>query len=90
MERYLTKVVTDYSDKDVEDIVGLDETQKDIIKKMMTELRLKKNNEFAFKEVFNDDSFEENSKVLKEVVELLQPYQSSVTNKKQRFFGRLL
>ncbi len=86
MQQYLTKVVTDYSDSDVEEIVGLNEEQKDIIKKMMTELRLKKNNEFAFKEVFNDASFEENSKVLKEVVELLQPYQVRYY-KKQQFLG---
>jgi type I restriction enzyme M protein len=86
MEKYLTKVVTDYSDSDVEEIIGLSEEQKDIIKKMMTELRLKKNNEFAFKEVFNDASFEENSIVLREVVELFQPYQVRY-NKKQQFLG---
>jgi type I restriction enzyme M protein len=86
MQKYLTKVVTDYSDSDVEEIVGLNEKQKDIIKKMMTELRLKKNNEFAFKEVYNNASFIENGKVLKEVVELLQPYQVRY-NKKQQFLG---
>lgn len=86
MQKYLTKVVTDYSDTDVEEIVGLNEKQKDIIKKMMTELRLKKNNEFAFKEVYNDASFIENGKVLKEVVELLQSYQVRY-NKKQQFLG---
>lgn len=86
MERYLTKLVTDYSDDDVENIVGLSSEQKDIIKHMMTELRLKKNNEFAFKEVFNDASFEENGKVLREVVELLQPYKVRY-NKKHQFLG---
>jgi len=86
MKQYLTKVVTDYSDSDVDEIIGLDEDQKAIIKNMMTELRLKKNNEFAFKEVFNDASFEENGKVLKEVVELFQPYQVRY-NKKQQFLG---
>jgi type I restriction enzyme M protein len=86
MERYLTKIVTDYSDDDVDEIAGLSPDQKDRIKYMMTELRLKKNNEFAFKEVFNEDSFVENSKVLKEVLELLQPYQVRY-NKKQQFLG---
>ncbi len=86
MERYLTKVVTDYSDENVEAIVGLNDAQKDVIKHIITELRLKKNNEFAFKEVFNDPSFEENSKVLREVVELFQPYQVRY-NKKQPFLG---
>lgn len=87
MEKYLTKVVTDYSDKDIdEQFFSLDEKQRDAIKQIMTELRLKKNNEFAFKEVFNDASFEENSRVLKEVVELLQPYQFRY-NQKQQFLG---
>ncbi|MDN5103809.1 restriction endonuclease subunit S, partial [Aliarcobacter butzleri] len=48
--------------------------------------RLYKNNEFAFKEVFDDASFEENANVLKEVVELLQPYQLRYTHK-QQFLG---
>ena len=87
MEKYLTKVVTDYSDQDIDNqFFNLDESQRDEIKRLVTELRLKKNNEFAFKEVFNDASFEENSKVLREVVELLQPYQVRY-NKKQQFLG---
>jgi len=87
MERYLTKVVTDFSDQDIDNqFYNLNETQRDEIKRLVTELRLKKNNEFAFKEVFNDASFEENSKVLREVVELLQPYQVRY-NKKQQFLG---
>lgn len=87
MERYLTKVVTDFSDQDIDNqFYNLGEAQRDEIKRLVTELRLKKNNEFAFKEVFNDASFEENSKVLREVVELLQPYQVRY-NKKQQFLG---
>jgi type I restriction enzyme M protein len=86
MSKYLTKTVTDYSDQDVDNIVGLDDSQRNTIKNMMTELRLKKNNEFAFKEVFNDASFEENSIVLREVVDLFQPYQVRY-NKKQQFLG---
>ena len=34
-------------------------------------LRLEKNNEFAIKEVYDSVSFEENAKVVKEVVELI-------------------
>ena len=87
MERYLTKVVTDYSDKDVDDkFIKLSDSEKQAIKDIITELRLKKNNEFAFKEVFNDASFEENSIVLKEVVELFQPFKLRY-NKKQQFLG---
>jgi type I restriction enzyme M protein len=87
MERYLTKKVTDFSDKEVDDeFIGLTDSQKQKIKDIITELRLKKNNEFAFKEVFNDASFIENSFVLREVVELFQPFQVRY-NKKQQFLG---
>lgn len=87
MKKYLTKEVTDYSDQDIDNkFYSLSNDQRDEIKKLMTELRLKKNNEFAFKEVFNDASFEENSKVLREVVELIQPFQMRY-NKKQQFLG---
>ncbi len=87
MERYLTKKVTDFSDKEVDDeFIGLTDAQKQKIKDIITQLRLKKNNEFAFKEVFDDASFEENSKVLREVVELLQHFKVRY-NKKQQFLG---
>jgi type I restriction enzyme M protein len=87
MDTYLSKEVTDFSDKYVEDkFFNLSDIQKQEIKNIITDLRLKKNNEFAFKEVFNSDSFEENSIVLKEVVELFQEYKLRY-NKKQQFLG---
>lgn len=87
MDEYLSKKVTDFSDKDVDDqFFELDESQRNEIKRLITELRLKKNNEFAFKEVYNTDSFEDNGKVLKEVVELFQPFKVRY-NKKQQFLG---
>jgi type I restriction enzyme M protein len=49
-----------------------------------TKIRLQKNNEFAIKEVFDDETFEDNAIVLKEVVELLQNYRVRYT-KKQPF-----
>lgn len=61
--------------------------------KDFTDTRLKKNNEFAIKEVFDDDSFEENAKVVKEVVELLQGYKIRYTERQQYlsdFFELLL
>lgn len=51
---------------------NVDEKYQEEFKKILTEIRLKKNNEFAIKEVYDDASFEENAKVVKEVVELLQ------------------
>jgi type I restriction enzyme M protein len=47
-------------------------------------LRLKRSNEFSFKEVFDEDSFLENAKVVKEIVVLLQSYKIRYT-KKQPF-----
>jgi type I restriction enzyme M protein len=43
--------------------------------KEFNKIRLEKNNEFAIKDVFDKETFEENAIVLKEVVELLQKYQ---------------
>lgn len=54
---------------------------------------LKFNNVFAIKEVVDDESFEDNHRVLKEVVELLQRYQIRYPRRQQHlsdFFERLL
>lgn len=94
MDKFLDIEVTDYSDSDIEKNLALmDSKSKALIKKMFQELRLQKNPEFAFKEVYNQESFEENAKVLKEVVELLQPYQFRYGHKQQflgNFFELLL
>jgi len=49
-------------------------------------LRLEQNNEFAIKDVFDNETFLENAIVLKEVVELLQVYKIKYENK-QPFLG---
>ena len=81
MDRYLNKVVTDYSVDDLD----LDQVDSEI-SKIITELRLYKNQEFAFVEVYNRDSFEENSKIVIEMVKLLQGWQLRYTHK-QQFLG---
>lgn len=87
MSQYLTKEVTDYNDKDVEEkLYALDASVRDQIREMFTKVRLHKNNEFAFKEVFDEKSFRENAIVVREVVELLQPYQIRYGHK-QQFLG---
>ncbi|THK41101.1 restriction endonuclease subunit S [Methylophaga sp. SB9B] len=87
MKEYLTKEVTDYNDEQVEEkLYALDSTVRDQIREMFTRVRLHKNNEFAFKEVFDSKSFEENAVVVREVVELLQPYQIRYGHK-QQFLG---
>jgi type I restriction enzyme M protein len=94
MREFLEKEVTDISDAEFEKKYGTlgDDVRKQLLDEL-TEIRLKKNNEFAIKEVFDDDSFEENAKVVKEVVELLQGYKIRYVAKQQYlsdFFELLL
>lgn len=87
MKEYLTKDVTDYNDEQVaEKLYALAPEVREQIREMFTRVRLHKNNEFAFKEVFDEKSFRENAIVVREVVELLQPYQIRYGHK-QQFLG---
>ena len=87
MKEYLTKEVTDYNDEQVEEkLYALESAVRDQIREMFTRVRLHKNNEFAFKEVYDEKSFEENAIVVREVVELLQPFQIRYGHK-QQFLG---
>lgn len=87
MSELLEKEVVDMGDEEFKKKFGsVDEKYKTEFLKILTEIRLKKNNEFAFKEVFNDESFEQNAKVVKQVVELLQEYQIRY-NKKHQYLG---
>ncbi len=95
MNEFLEKEVTDISDADFDKKYkhSIEEHAHQEIKDLLTKIRLEKNNEFAIKEVFNTDSFEENAIVVKEVVELLQGYKIRYTKKQQYlsdFFELLL
>lgn len=94
MKAFLEKDVVDLSDADfTRKYASLDSQFRKLMLDDLTEVRLKKNNEFAIKEVFDDVSFEENAKVVKEVVELLQGYKIRYTKKQQYlsdFFELLL
>jgi len=96
MDEFLDKEVTDLSDDDFENKYGILISDKDAKAKLLrefTKIRLEKNNEFAIKEVFDTPSFEENAKVVKEVVMLLQGYKIRYTKKQQYlsdFFELLL
>ncbi|MBT7393456.1 MAG: N-6 DNA methylase [Prolixibacteraceae bacterium] len=96
MDEFLDKEVTDLSDEDFENKYGIlisDQDAKNKLLKEFTKIRLEKNNEFAIKEVFDSISFEENAKVVKEVVVLLQEYKIRYTKKQQYlsdFFELLL
>jgi type I restriction enzyme M protein len=87
MLELLEKKVTDVSDNEFDkQFLQVEEQYKEKFKEILTEIRLKKNNEFAIKEVYDDISFEENAKVVKEVVELLQVYQLRY-NYRQQFLS---
>lgn len=87
MLELLEKKVTDVSDSEFDKrFQQVEDKHREAFKNILTEIRLKKNNEFAIKEVYDDDSFEENAKVVKEVVELLQVYQIRY-NYRQQFLS---
>jgi len=87
MLELLEKKVTDVSDSEFDrQFLQVEAQYKEKFKEILTEIRLKKNNEFAIKEVYDDDSFQENAKVVKEVVELLQYYQIRY-NYRQQFLS---
>ena len=94
MDKFLDITVTDYSDMYIDSKLAiLDNEVKIELKKMFQELRLQKNAEFAFKEVYNEESFNDNAKVVKSVVQLLQGYQFRYGHKQQflgNFFELLL
>lgn len=87
MKELLEKKVSDVSDQEFDvRFQQVDERYRDEIKDILTEIRLKKNNEFAIKEVYDNDSFDENAKVVKEVVELLQEFKIRY-NYRQQFLS---
>lgn len=93
MDKYLELEISDFSDSELEDLLNEDGHANDEIKKMFRKLRLYKNNEFAFLEVINERTFNENAKVVKEIVKLLEPYKIKMSSKKQflgDFFEKLL
>ncbi len=79
---YLDKEITDYSDDDFNKLYN----NSIELKKMFDELRLFKNGEFSFVEVFNEKSFNQNAEIVKEVVVLLQNYRLKYTHK-QTYLG---
>lgn len=91
MKKYLELAVTDHTENEFERV--LNNRLNDRALQIFREIRLYKDNEFAFKEVINKDTFDNNAKVVKEVVKLLEPYKIKYSTKHQflgDFFERLL
>jgi type I restriction enzyme M protein len=94
MHEFLEKVVTDFSETEFKNrFPFLSEEQRNPILEEFRKIRLEKNNEFAIKDVYDEQSFNENAIVVKEIVELLQKFKLRYTKKQQYlsdFFELLL
>ncbi len=87
MRKFLDRTVSDFNNDDFSKrCTDLSEETKQYLLKEVNKLRLEKNNEFAIKEVYDNTSFEENAKVVKEVVELIQGYRIRY-NKRQQYLS---
>lgn len=87
MEVFLSRKVSDFNENEFENkYKNLSKEVKDELLKEINTLRLEKNNEFAIKEVYDHDSFVENAKIVKEVVELIQGYRIRY-NKRQQYLS---
>ncbi len=87
MKVFLSRVVSDFDEKEFENkYQHLSSQVKEQLLQEINILRLEKNNEFAIKEVYDHDSFVENAKIVKEVVELLQSYRIRY-NKRQQYLS---
>lgn len=89
VKQYLQRDITDYSDDDFYGCAG----DNIALKRMFDELRLFKNSEFSFIEVYNEKSFNENTEIVKEIVKLLQGKKLKYTHKQPYlglFFENLL
>ena len=87
MKKFLDRTVSDFNNEDFDKrCANLNEDTKQYLLKEVNKLRLEKNNEFAIKEVYDSTSFEENAKVVKEVVELIQGYRIRY-NKRQQYLS---
>lgn len=87
MKKFLDRTVSDFNEEDFKKrCIDLTEETKKYLHREIDKLRLEKNNEFAIKEVYDHASFEENAKVVKEVVELIQGYRIRY-NKRQQYLS---
>lgn len=90
MQEYMELDIADVSEDDFDNellkIVSQINGKTKKLKEMFKQLRLYKNNEFAFKEVINKRTFDENAEIVKEVVKLLEVHKIKYEHK-QRFLG---
>lgn len=90
MKDTLGEDVTYFEEKDIDQafMAHRRDMAKNEVKKIFRALKFYTNSDFAFKEVHNKKLFEQNTQVVKEVVEMLQGYRLKYTSK-QAFLGNL-
>lgn len=93
--RWLNEEIIYHSEDELNTIISLypNQTPLNDIKKIFRELKYYTSNEFAFKEVHNEKLFDNNGRVLSEVIKLLQNYKFQLSTEKQilgDFFERML
>ncbi len=87
MQKFLSRTVSDFDESNfTQQYKELSPENRQKILKEIEKLRLEKNNEFAIKEVYDHQSFLENARIVKEVVELLQGYRIRY-NKRQQYLS---
>lgn len=94
LKDYLQMEVADHTQEEINArLVSLSPTDQAELRRMFTELRLYKNNEFAFLEVYDQKTFRQNAEIVKDVVRLLQGKRLRYTHRQPfmgEFFERLL
>lgn len=89
MEKFLNETVTYISENDIVDSFRLrKDAAKDAILEYFKALKYFSNNDFTFLEVYNEQLFFQNSKILVEVVQMLQDIKLR-TNQQNQFLGDL-
>lgn len=88
MSQYLRMEIADHTEAEIDKLLGGTgaESDRQALQTIFTELRLFKNNEFAFKEVFDEKTFHANAEVVREIVRLLQGKKLRYASK-QQFLG---
>lgn len=92
MSIYLNTSIIDYSDSDISNAL-LGSNHADVIRTMIENLRLKKDVNFSFIDVYDDITFRENFYVVKDMVALIERFRLKYETKHQflgDFFEELL
>jgi type I restriction enzyme M protein len=90
MKETLGEDITYFEERDIDEAFRAHrrDMARNEVKKIFRALKFYTNNDFAFKEVHNEKLFEQNTQVVREVVELFQNYRLKYTSK-QAFLGNL-